>query len=382
MSKHNGQFPAVCFVTPEYAPQATGISRSAIRIVKFLIEEGFDVHVFVPHRCESTENPGLTSGVEDGAHVHRLRVAHDTTMSMISQALGKSIQRVDEATPFALFHAFFAPMAFPVLPVAERGNRPVIASIRGSDGVDWLASQRHRNIMHTIMEKASWVTSVSTDLLDNVNALWDVAGKSSVILNSIDSRNFPAWQLSAANRGVVGTLGEFRPKKDIPLLVRAYAALDSELRRKLLLVGYYDGEATRLECENAIALSNVGAETHLTGLVRDDAIIEHLMGMRVFVVCSKHDGLPNALLEAAAVGVPLVATAVGGMLDVLVDGESALLVPPEDPARLTAAIEAVLRDEALARKLSAGGREILRKLQPEDEKRAWVELYQRMLHGD
>jgi glycosyltransferase involved in cell wall biosynthesis len=380
MSKHNGQAPAVCFATIQYPPQATGISRSAVRIVRLLVEGGFDVHVFVPQIDEATENPTVTYGVEDGIHVHRLRASSNVRGLVVAHLLSEAIRKVDEVSRFALFHGFFLPVAFSCLRVAERGSRPVIASIRGSDAVDWLVTENQKDIIRMVLQKASWVTSVSTDLLNNVCALWDVSGKSSVILNSIDSSAFPSWELTEENRGVVGTLGEFRYKKDIPLLVQSYAALNPELRRRLLLVGYYDKETTRIDCERAIAQYDVEAETHFTGLVRDDAIKEHLMGMRVFVVCSKHDGLPNALLEAAAVGVPLVATAVGGMLDVLVDGENALLVPPEDPVRLTEAIEAVLRDEALARRLSEAAREIVRNLQPENEKRAWIELYQRLLN--
>jgi glycosyltransferase involved in cell wall biosynthesis len=379
MSKHNEQAPAVCFVTPEYTPRATGIARSAVRIVRHLLEGGFEMHVFVPQRGESGETTATTHAIEDGVHVHRVRLEQDASKLMLAYVLSEEIRKVDEVSRFALFHGFFLPVAFSCLRVAEHGSRPVIASIRGSDAVDWLVTENQRNIISIVLQKASWVTSVSTDLLDNVCALRDVSEKSSVILNSIDSSDFPTWQLTDENRGVVGTLGEFRYKKDIPLLVQSYAALNPELRRKLLLVGYYDKETTRSDCERAIAQYNVEGETHFTGLVRDDAIKEHLMGMRVFVVCSKHDGLPNALLEAAAVGVPLVATAVGGMLDVLVDGENALLVPPEDPIRLTEAIEAVLRDEALARRLSGAAREIVSNLQPEKEKRAWIELYQRML---
>lgn len=379
MNGNDKESKAVCFVTPEYPPRATGIARSAVRIVRHLVEGGFEMHVFVLLRCAQGETPATNYSIEDGVHVYRVMVEQDADKLMMMYALSEAIQKVDDATPFALFHGFFVPIAFAFLRVAERGERPIIASIRGSDAVDWLATEAQRNIMNLVMQRAAWVTSVSTDLLDNVASVWDVSGKSSVILNSIESSAFPSWQLTEANRGVVGTLGEFRYKKDIPLLVEAYAALNRERRTKLLLVGYYDNETTRTDCERAIARYNVAEETHFTGLVRDDAIIKHLLGMRVFVVCSKHDGLPNALLEAAAVGVPIVATAVGGMLDVLVDGENALLVPPEDPARLTAAIETVLRDDALALKLSRAARQIVKNLQPENEKKAWIELYQKML---
>lgn len=379
---HYQNSPAVCFATPEYPPRVGGVSRSAVRIVKYLVEAGFSMHVFVSRMCESAEEAEVVSTVEEGAHVHRVGMVEGISRMMGAFAMSDAIQKVDEVTPFRLFHGFFAPMAFPCMWVANRGQRPVIASIRGADAVDWLAFENRRQVMKLVLERASWVTSVSTDLLEKVSVLAELNGKSSVILNSIDSRAFPAWQPTVENRGVVGTLGEFRHKKDIPLLIQSYAALDSGLRKRLLLVGYYDKPEYAAECESLIEQNNLLMETRLTGLVNDASIPGYLLAMRVFVICSKHDGLPNALLEAAAAGVPIVATSIGGMRDVLTDGENALLVPPEDPVRLTAAIEAVLRDESLARRLSAGARAVAAKLHPDNEKRAWRELYQRMIHGD
>lgn len=380
MSQHKTS-PAVCFVTIEYPPDIGGISRSAARIVRHLVDAGFNLHVFTPSVCETEAEAGLSSRMEDGVHVHRVRLVKGSSKLAHAYALRNAIQKMDDAAPFDLFHGFYVPAAFPCIGIAERGKRPIIASLRGSDGVDWLEAENLKRIMKTVLERADWVTSVSTDLLDNVSVLCELKGKSSLILNSIEGRNFPAWQLSEAQRGVVGTLGKFRYKKDIPLLIQAYMALDSGLRERLLLVGYYEDERTREECERLIERIDVSGEVHLTGSVQDEAIVRHLLSMNVFVMCSRHDGLPNALLEAAAVGVPLVATAVGGMRDVLVDGENALLVPPENQSRLTEAITAVLRDDALARKLSEGARQITGRLQPETEKRAWRDLYRRMIDG-
>ena len=99
----------------------------------------------------------------------------------------------------------------------------------------------------------------------------------------------------------------------------------------------------------------------------------------MYVQCSKYEGLPNALLEAAAVGLPIVSTATDGMKDVLVDGESALLVPPDDPNRLAQAIEMILTDDTLTQKLSEGALKLSKQLSPECERELWVQLYYRLL---
>lgn len=74
-----------------------------------------------------------------------------------------------------------------------------------------------------------------------------------------------------------------------------------------------------------------------------------------FVLSSVIEGMPNALLEAMALGRPVVTTSAGGSAEVVVDGESGLVVPPGDAAALATAVERVLRDPTLARALGARG---------------------------
>ncbi|HEV7898102.1 MAG TPA: glycosyltransferase [Planosporangium sp.] len=75
------------------------------------------------------------------------------------------------------------------------------------------------------------------------------------------------------------------------------------------------------------------------------------------VLASHHEGLPNAVLEAMAAGLPVVATAVGGVPEIISDGETGLLVAPHAPAELAAAIARVAGDPALRVRLGAAARE-------------------------
>jgi glycosyltransferase involved in cell wall biosynthesis len=101
--------------------------------------------------------------------------------------------------------------------------------------------------------------------------------------------------------------------------------------------------------------------------------------MRVFVSASVSEGLPNAMLEAAAAGVPIVATAIDGNRDVLSHRRSALLVPPSDVRSLTRAMQEILSSGALSDRLSAGASALAGRLSPQHEKRAWLRLYARLL---
>jgi glycosyltransferase involved in cell wall biosynthesis len=76
----------------------------------------------------------------------------------------------------------------------------------------------------------------------------------------------------------------------------------------------------------------------------------------VFVMCSVLEGLCTSLLDALALRLPAVGSAVGGIPEVLVDGVTGLTVPPRDPAALAAAVLRVLGDRALAARLTEAGR--------------------------
>ncbi len=76
----------------------------------------------------------------------------------------------------------------------------------------------------------------------------------------------------------------------------------------------------------------------------------------IFVNTSRIDNMPVAILEAGALGLPVVSTAVGGIADLLRDGENGLLVPDDDEERMLAAVRRLLAEPALAARLSANGR--------------------------
>lgn len=88
---------------------------------------------------------------------------------------------------------------------------------------------------------------------------------------------------------------------------------------------------------------------------RDD-VPELLSSSSVFVLSSSSEALPVSVLEAMAAGLPVVATRVGGVPELVVDGETGFLVPPSDAAALAAALQRLLDDPELRARLGAAGR--------------------------
>ena len=147
---------------------------------------------------------------------------------------------------------------------------------------------------------------------------------------------------------VVGTVANFRPQKNYPNLLRAARLLlDREVPVRIVAVGQGPDEADVRQLHDELGL---GDRVILTGF-RSDAV-RVMAACDAFTLASKWEGLPVAVMEAIALGLPIVATNVGGMAEELTDGVDALLVPSDDSVALADAIERLAADDALRSRLA------------------------------
>jgi glycosyltransferase involved in cell wall biosynthesis/GNAT superfamily N-acetyltransferase len=152
-----------------------------------------------------------------------------------------------------------------------------------------------------------------------------------------------------ADEFVVGTVANFRPQKDYPNLLQAARLLaDRGVPVRFVAVGQGPQEA---EIRALHADLDLGDRVVLTGF-RDDAV-RLMAACDAFTLASKWEGLPVAVMEALALGLPIVSTDVGGMAEELTNEVDALLVPSGDAGALADAIERVATDAALRGGLAA-----------------------------
>lgn len=147
---------------------------------------------------------------------------------------------------------------------------------------------------------------------------------------------------------LVGTVCVHRPQKALHVLVEAFATLaESRADAQLVLVG--DGEC-RPRLEAQVASRNLAGRVHFLG-VRED-VDSLLPNLDVAALSSDFEGTPLFAFECMAAGVPLVATRVGGVPDLLDDGTTGILVPRRDPGALARALESLLADPARRRAIA------------------------------
>jgi glycosyltransferase involved in cell wall biosynthesis len=186
-----------------------------------------------------------------------------------------------------------------------------------------------------------------------------------------------------------GALDVAKPKSTRPRLVmvgRLQAPKDPiTLVRALALVSARDLEAVLVgdgpqRAAVADEIQRLGLDSAVRLLGERTDVQELLATADVFVLSTRSEGLPLSVLEAMAAGLPVVASDVGGIPELVADGVSGVLVPPGDPDALAEAIERLLENSPLAQQLGlAGRRRVLENFDLEAVREAHLALYRRML---
>jgi len=167
-------------------------------------------------------------------------------------------------------------------------------------------------------------------------------GKVIVIPNGVDCGRFRPLEHRAHDRTRFIAVGRFVTQKGLDVLVDAFAVLRTTLpNASLMLVG--DGPL-RAALEAQIRAYHLEDRVQLLGFRRD--VPELLARADIVVVPSRWEGFGLAALEASAAGLPVIASAVGGLREVVLDHETGVLVPPEEPGILAEAMRDLAGDHA------------------------------------
>lgn len=179
-----------------------------------------------------------------------------------------------------------------------------------------------------------------------------------VIYNGIDVKTFDANKIPARRflkgecKNIVGIVARLVPPKDLETLLDAFKrVLEFLPSAQLWLIG--DGPL-RGKLEARASQLGVNGSVVFLG-VRND-IPALLSQCDIGVLSSCYEGLPNAILEYMAAGLPVIATRVGGIPDVVLDGETGLIVPPGDSGALSGALLSLLKDPLTAQGMGMAGR--------------------------
>ncbi len=216
------------------------------------------------------------------------------------------------------------------------------------------------------LKRYAHVICVSDDLHELVRGLGVPEDRCTLVHNAIDEKTFNramppceaplrAQMKTPAGRLVIGAVGRLSPEKGFDLLIKSAANLIAAgMNIELWIAG--DGDA-RPALEKQIAELNLTDRVKLLGFVSDT--ISLYQALDLFVLSSLREGLPNVVLEALAMRVPVVSTLVAGVPKMITDGVEGLLVPTNDVDSLTFAMKRAIKDAQLRQKLADNGRALI-----------------------
>lgn len=201
--------------------------------------------------------------------------------------------------------------------------------------------------------------------------------KSIVIGNPISISDSMAEISTPKNRNKeIVSVGRFVYQKNYPLLVKAFRRVVEKKPDYVLKIYGKIDEALGIRrlCEE------LGVSDHVIFMGQTDHVEEEICNAAVFVLSSISEGMPNALMEAMALGMPVVATDCpsGGPRQLITDGENGLLVRNNDEAALAEGILKILDDEGLAKELSMNAKKIVDEYSTEKICEQWMRYIEKV----
>lgn len=254
----------------------------------------------------------------------------------------------------------------------------VVLSVHGSDLLKPLPQERAQ--LAGFFSRADAITVVSENLKARILAHPGVdPAKIHVIPNGIDLRFWrPAGMPTEAGSPAptIVAVGRLEHVKGFDILLQAMARLRRTIpAARLCIIG--DG-ILAADLAGQIRDLGLAGAVELPGALGRDCVRRRLRDAAVLAMPSRSEGMPLALLEALACGVPVVATGVGGVPEVLTDG-TGLLVPPEVPEAMADALARVLQDPDLAERLGQAGRQRAQDFSSDGSDAAYERLFRSLL---
>lgn len=259
-------------------------------------------------------------------------------------------------------------------------RKPIILTIHST--VYELETWKRKLINALLSRCVSQVVAVSKAVALKLNSAGVPANKIICIYNGVDvsqfmgdSKNKFRQELCIPDDSrLMGMVANLRPAKDHEMAIKAAAMVIKKVpKTHFMMVG--DGvDKTAQALMRLREYLGVSRNVHFLGFRED--IPNVLKSLDLFVLASKVEGLPVSIIEAMAAGLPVVASNVGGIAELIEEGITGFLVPPGDYNRLAEKIKVILQNPTLAKSMGIEGRKkILNNFSLEAMKNAYYSLY-------
>jgi glycosyltransferase involved in cell wall biosynthesis len=386
--------PKVLMITGAYHPEISSSGMQCREMARLLMGR---VEVQVLTTAVDLTLP--RHDVVDGVAVTRIRVNVRSAWSQLRAVRRMMVElfRLVRRSDIVHLHGFSTKNVLATF-VAKVFRKPLVLSLHTSGFDEPEEIARHGSLALWAFMSADLYLSVSRGLIETYLAAGMPRDKILEVPNGIDlSRFLPAngdqrrslrHQLGIApDRPVIVFVGFFSRDKQPRVLFDAWLALQASGAIDATLVFVGATKSAYFEVDDRIAdgmredarSRGLAGQLVFTGAAHN--VPDYLRAADLYVLPSKREGLPVALLEAMACGLPCVASRLAGSTDtIIVDGDNGLLVPPGDPTALAEAMARVLREPEAAAAMGTAARDTIeRRFANADIADRWLDAYDLLL---
>lgn len=357
----------VCVVSPLYHPSLGGVGRQAQILTERLSEEGVDI--FVIARRMKRMPPALFSkhvkvyrawSIKPYIHAFESEVKLIYILISLTFCISSALFLIWKYKKYDIvhFHGASLPLFFN-LPILKLLRKRVIAKVATANTGTEAGSLKGRHFMvgdliNRLLYLVDTFIATSSEIEDGLKKDGFPLGKICRIPNFIDIQNSSAPQckksssikeeLGLREEPLVLFAGKFVPRKGIGSLLKGWKeVVKKSPNARLLLLG--DGD---IFMEMREMSSGLGIEGSVIFYGHANHVVDFLHAGDIFVLPSLQEGMPNSLLEAMSCGLPIVATRIGGVVDLIQDGRNGILADPGDHHGIAHGIIRLLEDKGYA----------------------------------
>jgi glycosyltransferase involved in cell wall biosynthesis len=388
----------VCVVSPLYHPSLGGLGRQAQLLTERLAEEGVEIFV-IARRMKGMPQAAFSPMVKVyrawsiKPYLHNLEGINVTNILVsltFSTHCALLLWRNRRKYDIVHFHGASLPLFFN-LPGLKLLGKKIIAKIAAARIGTEAGSLKDRylglgNLIIKLLHKVDAFVATTDEIEEGLHRDGFPETKIVRIPNFIDpGQFFPASgeakqmakkTLNLENRKVVTFSGRLVERKGMDFLIDSWGDVAKGCPDATLLV-LGDGPLLKGMKERA---SGLGIADSVVFQGHVNRVLDFLHATDVFVLPSFQEGMPNSLLEAMASGLSVVATKIGGVVDIVKNGENGLLTEPGNARDLGEKILALLKDEELEKRLSSNALKTIESSHILDEiSHEYRKLYERML---
>lgn len=344
----------ILFWLPFFLPDMGGIEVFSASLLPELVRRGYQVEVIASFGTNKLPEESTFQGIP----VHRLplrSVLRKENYALLPAVL-RRVSEIKRAFQADLYHIHLAdPGAFFHLRTIKVQTAPTVVTLQVPS--EAFPNLDEGTVIHELAHAADWFTSVSEVTVSGwLEAFPFLSERASLVYNAVELPELTPLPLPF-DPPVLLCVGRLVPEKRFDIAIKAMALL-RERFPALCLVIVGDG-ILRNELHELVNNLQLTDRVRFTGVVPHHRISELLNTSTMFLMPSVSEGFPLTPLEAACMARPVVASAIGGIPEVVLDGKTGIIVPPLNPLILADAIGYLLNHPALAQEMGLAGRKLV-----------------------